>query len=114
VDWVLSGRVLFEHPSSRFQRHPLARLVRVERQQLLTLSVSARPMSGDAEMFRVPGGGVGRRPAPRLLVPWPAAGVERLRADLGCLRLEALMDRMGEKPEKPILLEADPTRSRSY
>jgi hypothetical protein len=40
---------------------------------------SARPISGDSEIF--PGGGVGRRPVPRLLVPGPAAGVERLRDD---------------------------------
>jgi hypothetical protein len=40
----------------------------------------------DADAF--PGSGVNRRPAPQLLVPGPAAGIKRLRADRGCLRLE--------------------------
>jgi hypothetical protein len=52
--------------------------------------VSARTISGDLDIS--PGGGVGRRPVPWLLVPGPVAGAERLRAGRGCLLLEALMN----------------------
>jgi hypothetical protein len=38
-------------------------------------------------------------PAPWLLAPGPVAGVERLRADLGCLRPEALALSCVEKAE---------------
>jgi hypothetical protein len=59
----------------------------------MTLLVSPRPISSDSDISG--GGGVGRQPVPWLLVPGPVAGVERLRADVGCLRLEALMTRIG-------------------
>jgi hypothetical protein len=58
------------------------------------LTWSARPVvSGDPEVS--PGGGVGRRPVPWLLVSGPVGGVERLRAGRGCLSLEALMTWIG-------------------
>jgi hypothetical protein len=56
------------------------------------LRVSAGPISGDSDAF--PGRGVSRRPAAQLLVPWPAAGVERLRADRDYLWRAAWMDRI--------------------
>jgi hypothetical protein len=48
-----------------------------------TVSRSALPISGDSEIF--PGGGVCRLLVPWLLVPRPAAGVQRFRADPGYL-----------------------------